>query len=51
MQHLALFILFHTELLYMFRVLFAPIIRSSKNCIRIQFLELLMMGAKSTRNM
>jgi hypothetical protein len=33
MQHLAVFILFHTGLLYMFRVLFAPIIRSSKNCM------------------
>jgi hypothetical protein len=62
MQHLAVFILFHTGLLYMFRVLFEPIIRSSKNCmrnhwyewyqwLRIQFLDLLMMGSKSTRNM
>jgi hypothetical protein len=33
MQHLAVFISFHTGLLYMFRVLFAPIIRSSKNCM------------------
>jgi hypothetical protein len=30
MQHLAVFILFPTALLYMFRVLFAPLIRSSK---------------------
>jgi hypothetical protein len=28
MQHLAVFILFHTGLLYMFRLLFTPIIRS-----------------------
>jgi hypothetical protein len=33
-QHLAVFILFHTALLYVFRVLLAPIIRSSKNCMR-----------------
>jgi hypothetical protein len=30
MQHLAVYILFHTGLLYMFRLLFAPIIMSSK---------------------
>jgi hypothetical protein len=39
MQHLAFFILFHTGLLYMFRVLFVPIIRSSKNCMRNHWYE------------
>jgi hypothetical protein len=39
MQHLAVFILFQTGLLYMFRVLFASIIRSSKNCMRNHWYE------------
>jgi hypothetical protein len=91
MQHLLSSLYFTVVFLYMFRELFAPIIRSSKNCIYnhwyksqnvvvgavrevpptddyriraptttfydlyqwlyMQFLELLMMGAKSSRNM
>jgi hypothetical protein len=81
MQHLLSSLYFTVVFLYMFREHFAPIIRSSKNCMYVQslvqvvecgsmcrdtvvvsrwylarwlymqFLELLMMGAKCSRNM